>query len=412
MKTLGEQHKNPSCLKTKKGWLLAIGLIFTFTMSSCSTAMFDGWFSGEKEKTVKLNLKIAESLSPKGLEKFRKIVRASPVIYKEYVLVADSNVGIHAFYVGKDYNLTSTQFRKAWTFEIPNGVESTFAVVNHRAFIGASDGYFYSLDLEKREVVWKFQVKSEVLSRPVLDDDGHVYFLSGNNIFYCLDAGDGRQIWAYSRQDTANMTVRGGASAAFDKDRLYVGFSDGSLVALSISSGAPLWEIQLNKNKRFRDIDATVVVEGESIYVSTYDDKIYSLKKTDGSTIWRYDNGGGASDLSLLGDYIYAPLTNNTVVKLDKKTGKEVWKIDKLSGTPTAITLKNDFAIFGESKGDLRIHRQSDGKLVKKFEPGRGVFSKPTLDRNNNIYFVSNESVFYGLEFKDELDHYYKNVFK
>lgn len=394
--------------KNKIQILLVYLVLLGGLLTGCGSLNF---FENQKVKTsTRLDLKIAQNLNPMGLDKFRRIVRAQPVLYKDYVLVADPNIGLHAFYIGSDQNLKATQFYKAWTFPLLNGVESSFAVINNRAFVGASDGNFYSIDLDKKEVVWKFPLKAEVLSEPVLDDDGHVYFLSGNNIFYCLDAADGRQIWAYSRQDTANMTVRGGASATFDKDRLYVGFSDGSLVALSISSGAPLWEIQLNKNKRFRDIDAKVQVDEKSIYVSAYDDKVYSLNKSDGSIQWRYE-AGGYSNLTLEGEFIYVPLSSNQLVKLNKESGKEVWKISDLKGVPTEVLIKGDFVIFGDSKGDLRIHNKQSGLTVHQFEPGRGVFSKPLVDKKNNIYFVSNESIFYGLSFTEEINHYYKSAF-
>ncbi len=104
-----------------------------------------------------------------------------------------------------------------------------------------------------------------------------VYVLAGNNVFYALDAATGRQIWLYSRQDTSQFSIRGGSQAALRNGTLYVGFSDGSLVALNAKSGSVVWELQLNRNKRFRDVDATPVLDGDQIYVASYDDKLYCV---------------------------------------------------------------------------------------------------------------------------------------
>lgn len=343
-------------------------------------------------KEWKLEPKIAMSLLPTGLTNYRKINRSSSLIAANILVQANSQTGIAAFDLDKNLS-------PMWSLKIPNGVEPSLTSIRNRLFFGASDGNLYCVDINTGEILWKFTANSEILSKPVLDGEGHLYVLSGSNVLYSLDATDGRQVWAYSRQDTSNMTIRGGASPAIDGDRIYAGFSDGTLVALALSSGAPQWEIQLNKNKRFKDIDATPMVTGSSVIVSGYDDRLYSLSKINGQVQWKTEKGGYAP-VVIEDDKIYYPTSTGEIQALELSTGKLIWERKNVRGLSTEIQIWDDFLIYGESAGDLLIIDKKNGFKRFSFEPGRGVFATPTLDKKNRmIYFVSNEANLYGLKF-------------
>jgi len=348
----------------------------------------------ESRKEWTLSAKIVQPLLDKDLLDFRKIQRSSPVLVKDVLVQANAIDGIQAF------RITQSGLKRLWKTPILNGIEASIVQINNLLFFGASDGYFYSLKLENGEVNWKVPVKSEVLSQALLDDEGRLFFLAGNNVLYALDAADGHQLWVYSRQDTANMTIRGGGRPAVRDGILYLGFSDGSLVALSAKSGAPQWEIQLNKNKKFKDIDSSPVVDGEKLYVSGYDDKLYCISRKDGEILWKYE-AGGFDSIVIDSDRIYYPTTNGELLAIDKLSGKLIWKYNQFLGIPTKVKLiHNRFLVVGDSLGKLNILLKN-GSFFASFEPGRGVFSAPEFDSSNDmIYFISNESYLYGLEFK------------
>lgn len=371
--------------------LLLVGLL-SFLLSACvtSTGSFDQWNNKEaKKRTYEVKTAWVRQTTFKDNLGFRKSNRMTPILAGPLVIQGNGIDGIVAY--------DRQSGAKSWSLRIPNGVEPSAAIIKDRLFIGANDGNFYSLAASTGQVLWVFPTKSENLSAPLLED-GNVYFLAGNNVFYALDAATGRQLWLYSRQDTAQFSIRGGSKAAYKDGVLYIGFSDGSLVALNAKSGTVQWELQLNKNKRFRDIDATPVVDGDLIYVAGYDDKLYCISANKGEIIWRVD-GGGYNAVTLLGDKLIYPTTSGEVVALKKSNGNKLWSYKLDEGIATQVVEYKGVVVFGESQGKLLFLDPSTGSPLGSVDPGRGILSTPQVDtKANRVYFISGEANLYAID--------------
>lgn len=343
---------------------------------------------------------VQSTLANKNSE-FRKVNRMSPIIYKNSVVVGNSIDGLVS------YNLADKNVN--WRLDIPYGVEASAATVKDRLFVGSNNGKMYSVNLATGEIIWTFDSKSELVSEPLLYE-GVLYFVSGSQSLYALDASSGKQLWIHSRQDTtSSMTIRGGSRPTISNDIIYVGFSDGSLVALSSKTGTEQWEIVLNRNSKFKDIDASPVIDGDYIYVNSYDDKLYCLSKNKGEIIWNSPFGGAGTPL-ISGDKIFVTSSKGEIVALTKKEGNLAWSRKTTEGIFSELSLYNDLIVAGESQGKLIFFKKDTGETVGSFEPGRGVFSKPSVF-GNSIYFISGEGNIYGLraqyEFKSSI--YYLN---
>lgn len=322
---------------------------------------------------------------------YRKINRAKPLWVGDLIVAANPIDGVVA------YNKNTGHI--AWRVNVPNGVETTGVAINDRLFFGANDGSFYSVNAKNGQILWTFPTRIENLSEPLLVE-GIVYFLTGNNSLYALDAVSGKQLWMYSRSDTSSFSIRGGSKPAFRNGTIYVGFSDGHVVALMAKTGAVKWEKQLNKNKKFRDLDSSPLIEGDYLYISGFDEGTYCLRAATGDQVWRSEYGGYGNIL-LVNDKLYFAGTNNEVVALDKVTGQKYWTYKLKDGIATSPTLYKGLIVVGESQGALLFIDANTGKIISFFEPGRGIFSQSLADEKNSlVYFMSNESVLYSLEAK------------
>lgn len=343
---------------------------------------------------------VQDTLAKKNNE-FRKINRMSPVIYKNTVVVGNSIDGLVS------YDLGSKNVK--WRLNIPYGVEASAASINDRLFVGSNNGRMYSINLQNGEIIWSFDSKSELVSEPLLNE-GVLYFVSGSQALYALDAATGKQLWIHSRQDTtSSMTIRGGSRPSIANDVVYVGFSDGALVALNAKTGTEQWEITLNRNSKFKDIDASPVIDGDFIYVNSFDDKVYCLSREKGEILWNAPYGGPTTPL-VSGAHVFVTSSKGELVSLTKKDGNLAWSRKTSEGIFSEPSLFNDLIVTGETQGKLLFFNKTTGETVGSFEPGRGVFSKPSIF-DNLIYFVSGEGNVYGLkaqyEFKSSI--YYLN---
>ncbi len=321
---------------------------------------------------------------------FRKINRASPLVYKDQLIVANAVDGLISYHTGTH--------AEVWRVAIPQGVESTGALINDRLFVGSNNGKLYSINLTNGQILWNFDTKSEIVAEPLLQE-GVLYFLSGSQSVFAVDATSGKQLWTYNRQDTSNlMTIRGGSKPSFAAGSLFVGFSDGSVVSLNSKTGTQQWEITLNRNSRFKDIDSSPLVDGDSIYINSYDDKLYCLSKNKGEVIWKSPYGGVSTPL-IMGDHLITTSTKGDLVSLSKKDGSLTWKRKTNNGIFIDPVEYKGFIVSAETQGNLSLFDHLTGEPKATFQPGRGVFSKPTVVANKDlIYFISGEGNVYGLK--------------
>jgi outer membrane protein assembly factor BamB len=319
--------------------------------------------------------------------KFRKIHRFSPILFNDYIIQANSFDQISA------YNQKSGA--QVWSLSIKNGVESSASISGSHLFFGALDGSVYSIDANNGKVNWTFPTKTENLSEPLVRE-GKVFILSGGNTLFALDQVTGKQIWLYNRQDPSALSIRGGSKPAFKAGVLYTGFSDGALVALNSDTGALKWEKTINKSKRFRDVDFNPIVDGDNLYVASYDDRLLCLD-LNGNIIWKYDTGSYGG-LLVQGNKLFYSSSNGELVALYKDTGAKIWSFKTKGGLATEAKWARGMVIFGESSGKLQFVDGQFGHLVGSFEPGRGIFASPTAT-DKNVYFVSNEGLLYSLDY-------------
>ncbi len=322
---------------------------------------------------------------------YRKINRMKPIITGSVLLTGNAIDGLVAF--DRDSG------QELWRLPTVNGIEGGAALVKDRLFFGASDGLFYSVDSRNGHVLWSFPTNAETLSEPFLDTTtGVVYVLTSANVVHALDAESGRPLWVFSRQNASNFSIRGGSRPALKGETLYVGFADGFFTALNTKNGQVRWEVQLNRNKRFKDIDTSAIVDGDRIYVAGYDDRLYCLSAEKGDILWRIDKGGYATP-TLAGERIYYPTSGGEVMALDRTSGATIWKYQVSDGIATTLVPYRGLLVFGESLGRLVFLDAASGKATATFEPGHGVFSTPAVDeKNGKVYFISNDANVYAID--------------
>lgn len=318
----------------------------------------------------------------------RRMHRFQPIVTDKLVIGANSIDGVSAYD-------RRTGWQK-WRFDIKDGVEGGALLAEGVLYFGAGDGQLYAVQPETGAVIWTYPLKAEGLARPYVHA-GTLYVLGGNNVAHALNAKTGKLVWIYNRREASNLSVRGGAQPVVAGDLVLIGFSDGALVALNKTSGSLIWETNLNRNKRFRDVDAATVVDGEHIFASSYDGSLYALNRVDGKILWNVDDGG-YEEVLVSGNTLYFSSTTGKTMALDKTSGKILWSKDNRGGIATAPVLYRNVLIVGEMDGALRFLDARNGEQLGEFAPGRGVTSKVAVDqKKGEVYFMSHDANLFAL---------------
>ncbi len=319
---------------------------------------------------------------------YRQIQRSKAVVAGNYVAVGNSLAGISVW--------NTEDGKLIWNEAVQGGVEGGIAIYKNRVYAGSGRGDFFAFDLDSGRKLWTTEIHSEIVSAPIFDPSrGRLFVTTSQNNLVALEADTGRIIWSFSRPENSTLAVRGTSQPHLVGGKIFYGSSDGALIAVEAEKGAALWEVQINRGKKFRDMDFTVLSDGDKIYAAGFDDRLICLNLS-GQILWTAD-GGGYSDALIDGQWIYYPTTQGQIKAIDKDSGVVSWTYETQNGTPSGLARWKNDLVFGESHGSLVVFDPRTRKEKKRFEPGRGILATPTV-AGSNIYFISNEGNLYSLD--------------
>lgn len=313
----------------------------------------------------------------------------SPVLYDQTLIFGSSRFGLIAIYPKIK--------RVRWKLELPNGILSPLAVDRDHGYFTGGDGRLYAISLESGKTLWTYDLRNPVTSKPVVSGD-ELFVTTSDDVLVCLDARSGKWQWHYRRRNASGPVVHGASTPLPVGDSVWVGFADGALASVSRKDGKVLWEKQLNTNKRFSGLNAGFLEKDGLVYVPAYDQALFALNASTGSTVWVREGAGGSSKVSISGDVLYASGSDGRLRALDPKSGKDFWSFELDDGVPSEVIETGNQVIFSSTHEFLYVLDKADGRLRNRFHAGHrsgfsggmafdsGTRKLYALSRGGNLY--------------------------
>jgi len=279
------------------------------------------------------------------------------------------------------FNPEGTQL---WYYEGRGPYFGSPAIGDGLVIVGGIDGRLLGLEAANGQVRWQYVYREEWGSQPLIQD-GLVYVATLEGTVLALDAKTGEWRWHFRREPTARFTILGVGRPAIAKGVLYQGFADGSVVALDAKTGAVKWDRKVGRGD-YPDVDATVQVAGDRLYVASYGGQVVALDRASGDVVWEA-KAPLAYKARIDGDVLFVVTTTN-VLAFDAKSGRSIWSTP-LDGAPHAepLPLKN-LLVVANGKGLLVLDRRS-GKKLRLFSRGSGTTAAPSM-LGKRLYALSN----------------------
>src|SRR5512134_869314 len=112
--------------------------------------------------------------------------------------------------------------------------------------------------------------------------DGKVFTMDTSGTVRAFDASRGGQLWSARFGEVGdNAASIYGGGVAYDAGKVYATNGIGYVASLDANSGAAVWTVKPGGPLR-----GEPSVDGDSVYVMSQDNQIYSLKTADGSANW------------------------------------------------------------------------------------------------------------------------------
>jgi outer membrane protein assembly factor BamB len=151
--------------------------------------------------------------------------------------------------------------------------------------------YIACVDLQTRELLWKFHMDNDEFASALLVRAGDVVLCSYSSTLYALDIQKGQLKWKYK-------SPRRIGSFAAVKNNLAC-FNSMGVYALDITTGGLKWKFATKKT-----FSSSPCIVGEVLYTGGVDGYVYALRLENGQKLWEYKIGDFISSISTIGPVI------------------------------------------------------------------------------------------------------------
>ena len=240
--------------------------------------------------------------------------------------------------------------------------------------VGGLEGDVLALDAATGVVKWQAKVGTEVLAAPAVGQ-GLVLVRSIDGRVTAFDAASGERRWFWEKE-TPSLTVRGNGSPLLVPGGALIGNDDGTVSALSLTAGGLLWEQVVspgegrNELERMADVDGTPVLDGNTLYVTSYKGQTVAIDGPTSRMLWSHDAGGPGS-VGVAPDRVVVSDAKGTVWGLSKADGSALWQQPALARRNLSGTVvQGDYAVVGDIEGYLHWLKLDDGAFAARARAG------------------------------------------
>jgi len=366
---------------------VALIAVVGLSLAGCSTVK--GWFAGKDAEAKKAQ-------EPAELVKFEPSVKVEKIWsigvgkgerrigVRQHPAVADGKVYAAAITGGVQAVDLQTG-KRIWEYE-PKKQERNDRKFKQRlsggpgvgeglVVIGSLSGDVIALNQSDGTEKWRAKVPNEVIAAPAIAQN-LVLVRSNDGRVTAFDAATGERRWFHA-EEGPTLSVRGNAPIVTGPGVAFVGNDTGTLSALALQDGRPLWEQAIGvpegrtELERMSDVDGAPVLEGTTLYATSFKNQTLALEGPSGRPLWTRDHGG-AGGVGVSSAMVVVSDNAGVVWGLDKSSGAAMWSQAALARRSlTGVAIHGDYAVVGDYKGYLHWLKLSDGALAARARAGR-----------------------------------------
>lgn len=369
-------------------------------ITACST------FSKKEKAVVEQPAKLTDIDSPSVTPRKAWHTSAGALPRKDYYslqLALDDHAVYAADGQGRVSAFDAATGKREWQLDTKSRLVSGPGVSGAALVLGTLDGEVITIDRAKATPLWRAGVSSEVLAVPEGDDDEVIVTRGGDGRLFGLAAQDGQRLWTFDRA-VPTLSLRGTSRPLVHDGQIFVGLDSGKVVSLDLATGKLRWETTVSQPggrsevERLVDLDADLVLDGDTLYAVSYGGQIAALNATTGETRWKHELSS-YSGLAIDSNHLYATDREGRVWAFDRQSGATAWKQEALKYRRlTRPAIQNGYVVVGDFQGYLHWLAPADGKLAGRLRvSSNSLYAPPEvsggllyqLDRSGGITAVN-----------------------
>jgi len=313
--------------------------------------------------------------------------RITPVIDGDTLYAADHK--------GELYALNRHNGKVLWRKKLKTKLAGGVGLGDQQLLLGTDEGEVLALSLADGSEQWRVQLSGEVMSIPA-GDSSVVAVQTLDGRLTVLKADSGKVLWFYDNPPP-KLTLRGRPTPVITPDGIYAGFASGRLMAFNPSNGLILWEqrVALPKGRsdleKMVDIQASPLLRDGTLYLSGYQGRLMAISRSSGRPLWAVDSSS-YQDIGLQGEALYIARADSGVVSYKTSSGAELWRNElMLRRQVTGPAIIGNYAAVADEKGYIHFLNKSDGQFAARVRIDSSGVRVPLWSDGKLLYVLAND---------------------
>jgi outer membrane protein assembly factor BamB len=304
----------------------------------------------------------------------------------------------HTGYVDAAVQARPIQGKVSWTRQ-PGSLFSSPIAGQGLVYIASTDGNLYALRQDSGAIVWHTHINSYLTdATPALE--GKVLFVAEEGTtLAALNALTGARYWAVplAEKIQAPPLVVGSRVLVASLTTLWV---------LDAASGRLLWKYHYGAVGWPTTASPTVV--GTTVYFgSGSSTKLWALNLLNGHVLWSFDTHDRITGAAIVqGQMVYVATWQGTIFALARTTGALRWSYalnrgqqSVVDGVGGSMALADNRLYAGDYRGAIICLDAASGKLEWRYATGAQVLATPIIAAGR-VYIGSDDGYFYALDMR------------
>lgn len=149
------------------------------------------------------------------------------------------------------------------------------------------------------------------------------------------------------------------------------------------------------------EVRGTATFDGESIYIGSYDRRMYCLSPDDGTVRWRLETGRGVvARPAIATGRVIVGSEDSAVYCVDPRSGEEVWQFRTSMPVRSSATVAGNQVVVGSDDGSVYCLNLGNGELVWRHRTWGPVRSSPRVFDGHAV-IGSDDGYLYALHLAD-----------